>query len=92
MPDYATQPEVKSPILIVKPHRLDAYEFGLYSDPSFSFGMNKEKAAQVLRETADRIESGEYVLQSGAILTQAAFEDYAMTILTLEFHAKKVAE
>lgn len=86
-----SESESKLPVApILKPHRLDAYQFSNYSDPRYSFGADKEKVAAALRETADKIESGEYVLQSCGIFTRAHIEDYAMTYLTLEFHAKKV--
>ncbi len=72
----------------LRPHRLTAYEFSGYDSPSVSFGMGRAETAKVLRETADRIESGEYLLQSCGVLSRAEKADYHMTYLTLEFHQK----
>lgn len=75
---------------ILKPHRLDSYEFNAYDSKHYSFGMDRVEAARVLRETDDRIESAEYILQSAGILSRAERDNYQMTYLTLEFHQKRV--
>jgi hypothetical protein len=51
----------------LNPHRLDAYELSDYDHPTLSFGMDSSKVTEVLRDTAARIESGEYILQSCGI-------------------------
>lgn len=74
------------------PHRLDAYQLSGYDGPTASFGMSQHKTAEILRDMANRIESGEYLLQSAGILSRAEKADYHMTYFTLEFHQKKSEE
>lgn len=83
------------PVAVAKaPSRHDAYQFtnevNTESSKSFSFGMNREKTAEALREIANRIESGEYILQSGYVLTYAKLDDYAMSVVQVKFHARRV--
>ena len=73
----------------LKPHRLDAYQLGDAYSSRISFGMNGKDTAAMLRESADLIERGEYLLQECNILTRAERDDYPMTYLTLVFHQKK---
>lgn len=78
---------IKAPSL--QPHRLDAYQLSGYDSPSHCFGMDPLRTAAVLRDTADRIERKEYLIQECNILTRAQQDDYQMTFLTLVFHQKK---
>lgn len=71
--------------------RLDAYQFSGYDSPNVSFGMDPKKCADVLRAIAERVESGEYILQSGGVFTYAQRDEYHMTVVNVKFHAKKVS-
>lgn len=86
-------PDSKFPIDVArKPRQLDAYQFGhSYPNEKFTFGMIKEDVAKAVREIADRIECGEYILQSGGVFTYAQRDDYVMTCLNIKFHSTKVA-
>ncbi len=74
-----------------KPRQLDAYQFSNYDNPDVTFGMNQNKTARILRNIADRVESGEYILQSGGVFTYAQRDNYVMSVVNVKFHAKKVA-
>ncbi len=87
------QPDSKFPVDITrKPKQLDAYQFSNYDHPNVTFGMDSKKTADALRAIADRIESGEYMAQSGGVFTYARIDEYVMTCVNIKFHARKVAE
>lgn len=74
---------------MLKPARLDAYQLSNYDSERFSFGMDNEKTAAILRDMADRIERKDFILQECNILTRAEHDNYQMTFFTLVFHQKK---
>jgi len=87
-------PESKLPVAIevvlAKPAQHDAYQFAGNIDDRFSFGMDSSSTARSLREIADKIENGEYLVQSGYVLTYAMLDEYPMSVVQLKFHAKRV--
>jgi len=78
---------IKRRILLDEEH-LSAYHIA-GKPGQCSFGMDRQRCADVLRDVADAIESGQYVLQGGGVYTQARRDDYVMTILNLKFHEKE---
>jgi len=53
------------------------------------FGMDRRHTAQTLREIAENIESGEYVLMSGMVFSQAVIADYVISGVVIKFHEKR---
>jgi len=77
----------KFPVAIAeKPAKLSAYDFAATTSSEYQFGMDRERAAALLRKLADKIESGEAILQSGRVVTTCSREDYPMTFLRLTFY------
>lgn len=68
---------------------LDAYQMASPIRDRVDFGMDSKNTAKVLRDIADRIEAGEYLLQSGGVFTFAVKEDFPMTCVNVKFHAMK---
>lgn len=67
------------------------YDFAhnlLSAKESPRFGIDKQKTAEALRELADHIEDGHFILLSGGVYTQARREDFTMTVLNLKFTEK----
>jgi hypothetical protein len=70
---------------------LSAYDLARLTSPEggHSFGMDSKGTAAFLRDLADAIEQGTFVLQSGGVYTQAQIENYTMTVLNLKFHERQ---
>ena len=85
-------PDSPFPVAVApKQPRLSAYDFSANSRQSddrrdIQFGMDSFQCAKVLREIADRIERGEYILQSGRVVSFTRIDDFPMTALRLVFY------
>lgn len=69
---------------------MDAYDFSkpLREVSDISFGMSNERAAEILRELAARIENQQVILQVCRVTTIARIDDFPMTTLRLVMHEK----
>jgi hypothetical protein len=76
---------------------MDCYDFTtpLHTenvDESFHFGIDKEKTAELLREIADKIDTGRYALQSARVASIARNEDFPITTVRISFSEKRPAQ
>jgi hypothetical protein len=75
------------------PADITAYDFSKgISNPAartFKFGLNTKLAIATLRELADRLESGAYLLQGVESRQTAGMEDFAMSSLTVKYAERK---
>ena len=72
------------------PHDVTAYDAGnQVGDSGYRFGINKERTVAIIRELADRLESGEMLLQSLESRHKLMNDDYTMTEWIIDVAQKK---
>ena len=66
--------------------KLSAYQFTGQLTTGYEFSIDPKNAAATLREIADKIERGDYLLTNAQLRTLAKGEDFPMTVLRLVIH------
>lgn len=64
---------------------MDAYDFSENNRSRFNFGLDRAKMASVLRDLADKVETGVICPQSARVMTMAPNDDFTTTVLRLVF-------
>jgi hypothetical protein len=65
---------------------LSAYKFSGQLSNGYEFSIDPRNAAATLRDIADKIEKGEFLLTNARMLSIAKGEDFPMTVLRLVIH------
>lgn len=71
--------------------RITAYDFGRPNSGGYTFGLDRISMANHLRTLADRIESGDVIMQRIQTTEEAQRADYTVTALILVYHDRNVA-
>jgi hypothetical protein len=79
-------PQIKFPVDVT------AYDAAPdFQSSPYKFGASKERTVALIREVADRIEAGAYLLQGIESNHKVALDDYTMSSFTISF-AQKVTK